>query len=50
MYGVPHALPLLISQGGGVIANTTSSETWMGETEPRRLRLVTSGSRTVTNT
>ena len=32
MYGVRHALPLLIRRGGGVIVNTTSSEVWMGET------------------
>jgi NAD(P)-dependent dehydrogenase (short-subunit alcohol dehydrogenase family) len=31
MYGVRHALPLLIKRGGGVIVNTTSSEVWMGE-------------------
>jgi NAD(P)-dependent dehydrogenase (short-subunit alcohol dehydrogenase family) len=32
MYGLRHALPLLIRQGGGVIVYTTSSEIWMGET------------------
>ena len=32
MYGLRHALPLLIRQGGGVIVYTTSSEVWMGET------------------
>jgi len=31
MYGIRHALPLLIRQGGGVIVNTTSSEVWIGE-------------------
>jgi NAD(P)-dependent dehydrogenase (short-subunit alcohol dehydrogenase family) len=31
MYGVRHALPLLIERRGGVIVNTTSSEVWMGE-------------------
>ena len=31
MYGIRHALPLLIKQVGGVIENTTSSEVWMGE-------------------
>ena len=31
MYGVRHALPLLIKRGDGVIVNTTSSEVWMGE-------------------
>ena len=31
MYGVRHALPLMIKRGGGVIVNTTSSEVWMGE-------------------
>jgi len=31
MYGIRHALPLLIKRGGGVIVNTTSSEVWMGE-------------------
>jgi NAD(P)-dependent dehydrogenase (short-subunit alcohol dehydrogenase family) len=31
MYGVRHALPLLIKQGRGVIVNTTSGEVWLGE-------------------
>jgi NAD(P)-dependent dehydrogenase (short-subunit alcohol dehydrogenase family) len=31
MYGVRHALPLLIKRGGGAIVNTMSSEVWMGE-------------------
>jgi NAD(P)-dependent dehydrogenase (short-subunit alcohol dehydrogenase family) len=31
MYGIRHALPLLIARGGGSIVNTMSSEVWMGE-------------------
>jgi NAD(P)-dependent dehydrogenase (short-subunit alcohol dehydrogenase family) len=33
MYGVRHALPLLIARGGGSIVNTSSSSVWMGEPE-----------------
>ena len=33
MYGVRHALPLLIERGGGSIVNTSSSSVWMGEPE-----------------
>ena len=33
MYGIRHALPLLIERGGGAIVNTSSSSVWMGETE-----------------
>lgn len=32
VYGVRHALPLLIERGGGAIVNTTSSAVWMGDT------------------
>lgn len=31
MYGIRHALPLLIERGGGAIVNTSSSSVWMGE-------------------
>ena len=33
MYGIRHALPLLIERGGGAIVNTSSSSVWMGEAE-----------------
>jgi NAD(P)-dependent dehydrogenase (short-subunit alcohol dehydrogenase family) len=33
MYGIRHALPLLIARGGGSIVNTMSSEVWMGESQ-----------------
>ena len=33
MFGVRHALPLLIARGGGSIVNTSSSSVWMGEPE-----------------
>ena len=33
MYGVRHALPLMIERGGGAIVNTSSSSVWMGEAE-----------------
>ena len=33
MYGIRHALPLLIERGGGSIVNTMSSAVWMGEGE-----------------
>ena len=33
MYGVRHALPLVIERGGGSIVNTSSSSEWMGEPE-----------------
>jgi NAD(P)-dependent dehydrogenase (short-subunit alcohol dehydrogenase family) len=33
MYGIRHALPIMIEQGGGAIVNTMSSAVWMGETE-----------------
>ncbi len=33
MYGIRHALPLMIERGGGAIVNTSSSSVWMGETE-----------------
>ena len=33
MYGIRHALPLLIERGSGAIVNTSSSSVWMGETE-----------------
>jgi NAD(P)-dependent dehydrogenase (short-subunit alcohol dehydrogenase family) len=32
MYGVRHAMPIMIEQGGGSIINTMSSSVWMGET------------------
>jgi NAD(P)-dependent dehydrogenase (short-subunit alcohol dehydrogenase family) len=31
MYGIRHALPVMIRQGGGSIVNTMSSAVWMGE-------------------
>jgi NAD(P)-dependent dehydrogenase (short-subunit alcohol dehydrogenase family) len=31
MYGVRHALPVMIANGGGSIVNTMSSSVWMGE-------------------
>ena len=31
MYGIRHALPVMISQGGGAIVNTMSTSVWMGE-------------------
>jgi NAD(P)-dependent dehydrogenase (short-subunit alcohol dehydrogenase family) len=31
MYGVRHALPIMIENGGGAIVNTMSSSVWMGE-------------------
>jgi len=33
MYGIRHALPLLIERGGGSIVNTSSSSVWIGEAE-----------------
>ncbi|MEV6374643.1 SDR family NAD(P)-dependent oxidoreductase [Micromonospora musae] len=33
MYGVRHALPIMIEQGTGSIVNTMSSAVWLGETE-----------------
>jgi len=33
MYGMRHALPIMIEQGGGSIVDTMSSAVWMGETE-----------------
>jgi NAD(P)-dependent dehydrogenase (short-subunit alcohol dehydrogenase family) len=33
MYGIRHALPLLIERGGGAIVNTSSSSVWIGEAE-----------------
>ncbi len=33
MYGIRHAMPLLIARGGGAIVNTMSSEVWMGESQ-----------------
>ncbi|MGK5440234.1 SDR family NAD(P)-dependent oxidoreductase [Micromonospora sp. URMC 105] len=33
MYGIRHALPIMIKQGSGSIINTMSSAVWMGETE-----------------
>jgi NAD(P)-dependent dehydrogenase (short-subunit alcohol dehydrogenase family) len=33
MFGIRHALPVLIERGGGSIVNTMSSEVWMGEPE-----------------
>lgn len=33
MYGIRHALPLMIERGAGAIVNTSSSSVWMGETE-----------------
>ncbi|MER7439461.1 SDR family NAD(P)-dependent oxidoreductase [Micromonospora avicenniae] len=33
MYGVRHALPIMIEQGAGSIVNTMSSAVWLGETE-----------------
>ncbi|MGY0556935.1 MULTISPECIES: SDR family NAD(P)-dependent oxidoreductase [unclassified Lysobacter] len=32
MYGIRHAMPIMIRQGGGAIVNTMSSSVWMGET------------------
>jgi NAD(P)-dependent dehydrogenase (short-subunit alcohol dehydrogenase family) len=31
MYGIRHALPVMIGQGGGAIVNTMSTSVWMGE-------------------
>ena len=31
MYGIRHALPIMIDQGGGAIVNTMSTSVWMGE-------------------
>ena len=31
MYGIRHAMPIMIGQGGGSIVNTMSSSVWMGE-------------------
>jgi NAD(P)-dependent dehydrogenase (short-subunit alcohol dehydrogenase family) len=31
MYGIRHALPIMIAQGGGAIVNTMSTIVWMGE-------------------
>ena len=31
MYGIRHALPIMIDQGGGGIVNTMSTVVWMGE-------------------
>ncbi|GIF66302.1 putative short-chain type dehydrogenase/reductase y4lA [Asanoa ishikariensis] len=31
LYGIRHALPIMIKQGGGSIVNTMSSAVWMGE-------------------
>jgi NAD(P)-dependent dehydrogenase (short-subunit alcohol dehydrogenase family) len=31
MYGIRHALPIMIGQGGGAIVNTMSTTVWMGE-------------------
>ncbi|MEK6324958.1 MAG: SDR family NAD(P)-dependent oxidoreductase [Acidobacteriota bacterium] len=33
MYGIRHALPIMIKRGSGAIVNTSSSSVWMGETE-----------------
>jgi NAD(P)-dependent dehydrogenase (short-subunit alcohol dehydrogenase family) len=33
MYGIRHALPIMIERGGGSIINTMSSAVWAGETE-----------------
>ncbi|MGN9779167.1 SDR family NAD(P)-dependent oxidoreductase [Micromonospora sp. H33] len=33
MYGIRHALPIMIKQGSGSIVNTMSSSVWMGEPE-----------------
>lgn len=33
MYGIRHALPLLIRRGSGAIVNTSSSSVWIGEAE-----------------
>lgn len=33
MFGIRHALPIMIEQGNGSIVNTMSSAVWMGETE-----------------
>lgn len=33
MYGIRHALPLLIKRGSGAIVNTSSSSVWIGESE-----------------
>ena len=37
MYGIRHALPIMIDQGGGAIVNTMSTSVWMGEDNPHRL-------------
>jgi NADP-dependent 3-hydroxy acid dehydrogenase YdfG len=31
MYGIRHALPIMIDQGAGSIVNTMSSAVWVGE-------------------
>jgi NAD(P)-dependent dehydrogenase (short-subunit alcohol dehydrogenase family) len=33
MYGIRHALPIMMGQGGGAIVNTMSSAVWLGEPE-----------------
>ena len=33
MYGIRHALPLMIERGGGAIVNTSSSSVWLGEAD-----------------
>ncbi|MFC4019088.1 SDR family NAD(P)-dependent oxidoreductase [Micromonospora sp. GCM10011542] len=33
MYGIRHALPIMMEQGGGSIINTMSSAVWLGEPE-----------------
>lgn len=33
MYGIRHALPIMIEQGSGSVVNTMSSAVWLGETE-----------------
>ncbi|SHS90343.1 SDR family NAD(P)-dependent oxidoreductase [Mycobacteroides abscessus] len=31
MFGIRHALPVMIERGGGAIINTMTSEVWLGE-------------------
>jgi NAD(P)-dependent dehydrogenase (short-subunit alcohol dehydrogenase family) len=44
MYGIRHALPLLIERGGGAIVNTTSSAVWRAKPSTLLIRLPKAGS------
>ena len=43
MYGIRHALPIMIKQGAGSIINTASSAVWMGETNKVAYQAAKSG-------